>query len=541
MKRYVWLWTLVVTMFLFSCYDDKGNYDYHDINSVEILDVNIDNQQAYLGDVITFTPKLEFALDSMALNFDYKWELDGKVLGTERVLEWTADTAGMFWRGFVFTVTDTELDISYVYDQISLQVMDPYVLNNAGWVVLSDVNGTSRLSLIQDVYDYEQDEPEYMPIVDLDMYAKCNDGESLGGKPLGLGLIWTTPENFLDEAISQVLVLQEGGPGPVYVDGSNFKKSIAVSEEFFSGVLPGGEIFTMAEDHKHVTALYTSDGDMYLRIKENPAIIFSGKFDEPQAIDKGMKITHYAAVRGYEASFALLFDAENNRFLVLYDVTDNTWGGDAYVKNGALREIAEGDNLTTTSLKNMGDVDMLYVGPYLGVDWEDHYLLVYRDNNLESVNYGKVVVQDIRISRDYSSSIALYKSFPEWEIPFPGETYLNGNTVFAASREGTEILFFSGGANNSLLYAWPYEGDNGGTVAPRPIFDFEGAAIKHICVSAYNSMLVALENGSVYQFDITEQMLKEGGIKENSWWYKYEENFGDVCALLRLPFVANDW
>ena len=109
------------------------------------------------------------------------------------------------------------------------------------------------------------------------------------------------------------------------------------------------------------------------------------------------------------------------------------------------------------------------------------------------------------------------------------------------ARTDAEILFFSGGANNSLLYAWPYEGDNGGTVAPRAIFDFEGAAIKHICVSAYNSMLVAVEDGSVYQFDVTEQMLKEGGIKENSWWYKYEENFGNVCALLRLPSVANDW
>lgn len=543
MKRYVWLWTLVVTMFLFSCYDDKGNYDYHDINSVEIVNVNIDNQRAYLGDVITFTPELEFALDSMALNFDYKWELDGKVLGTERVLKWTADTAGMFWDGFVFTVTDTDLDISYVYDGINLQVMDPYIVNSAGWVVLSEVNGVSRLSLIQDlyVYDDELDESVYAPIVEMDMFASCNNGESLGGKPLGLGLIWTTPEMPWDESFSQILVLQEGGLGPMYVDGSNFKKSIALSEEFFSGALPVGENFTMVEDHAHVTALYTSDGDMYLRIKENPAIIFSGKFDEPQAIDKGMRITHYAAVKGYEASFALLFDAKNNRFLILYDVTDNTWGGDAYVKNGALREIAEDDNLTTTSLKNMGDVDMLYVGPYLGSDWGDHYILVYRDNNVESVNYGKVVAQDIRLSQDHSTSIALYTAHPEWEIPFPGETYLNGNTVFTVSRGSTEILFFSGGANNSLLYAWPYEGDNGGTVAPRPIFDFEGVAIKHMCATGYDNMLVALENGSVYQFSISEQMLKDGGIKENSWWYKYEENFGNICDIMRLPAAVNDW
>ena len=52
---------------------------------------------------------------------------------------------------------------------------------------------------------------------------------------------------------------------------------------------------------------------------------------------------------------------------------------------------------------------------------------------------------------------------------------------------------------------------------------------------------MALEDGSVYQFAISEQVLSEGGIKENTWWYKYEENFGDICSILRFPQYSADW
>ena len=103
------------------------------------------------------------------------------------------------------------------------------------------------------------------------------------------------------------------------------------------------------------------------------------------------------------------------------------------------------------------------------------------------------------------------------------------------------MLLFSGGANNTELYAWPYEGNNGGTVAPRVVFDFGGPAITHIITSAYGYALVALEDGTLFQFDMEEDIVKEGGIKENVRWHIYEENFGKICSILRYPAAKNDW
>ena len=536
---------LFLAILLFGCYDDKGNYDYHAINSVEIVRINIEresNTTSNIGDELIFRPELKFALDSTATNFTYEWNFFGEVVSNERVLHWIADTAGTFHEGLIFTVKDTVLNISYLYDNISLMVNDPNLINNEGWIVLSEVNGSSRLSLIQSVYDYEPEEPVFTPIVDLDRYAMSNNGESLGGKPLGLALIWTTPEDFFEEPVRQVLILQEGGIGPVYVDGSDFKKSLSLSEEFFDGALPTGVNFVSGLDKEHTTLLQTTDGQLYLRIKENPAIVFSGRFDEPLTIDGGMKITHYAACGGYDGYAALAFDAANNRFLSLYDVTD--WDMGNYMTHGAIREIVENENLTTTSLRNMGNVDMLYLGASSNMG-EDYYPIIYRDNNVDSENYGRIVMQKIRYQLDYSieGSSIIYKSYPEWEIPFPGESFMNGNTVFANSKKDFEMLLFSGGANNTELYAWPYEGDNGGTVAPRVVFDFGGPAITHIITSAYGYALVALEDGTLLQFNMGEEIVKEGGIKENVRWHIYEENFGNICSIMRFPNkrATNDW
>ena len=550
MKKYICLWILFMVVVFGGCYDDKGNYDYIAINSVEITGIDITSERSpmYVGDEITFTPRLSFALDSTASNFKYEWEFWGEVVGTERELHWIADTAGNFASGsstlggssLVFTMTDTILDISYVYSDMHMWIWNSGAIENVGWLILSEVNGTSRVSLIQDVYNYDEstDEREYSPIVDLDVYAKYNNGESLGGKPLGLANFWTEPTNPMENPIHEVLILQEGGIGPIYVEGDNFSKSLPLAEEFFGGGLPAGVTFVDALDKVHTSALYTSDGQVYLRVKENPELIFSGKFDEPLSINGGMRITHWAAVNSFSGRVALLFDAANNRFLALYYITNQN---DDYLTNGAIREVAENANLTTTSLRDMGDVEMLHVGAYSEFGMS-YYLLVYRDNNLESDNYGRICAQNIMFDQDYSSMgfDIVYKVSPRWERPFPGENLLSENTVFATVKNNISMLLFSGGVNNSVLYAWSFAGT--GTVAPKEVFDFEGVAIKHMCVQSQgNNTLVALEDGSVYQFAISEQILSEGGIKENTWWYKYEENFGDICSILRFPQYSADW
>ena len=34
MKQFIYIWLGIILLSVVSCYDDKGNYDYHDINEI---------------------------------------------------------------------------------------------------------------------------------------------------------------------------------------------------------------------------------------------------------------------------------------------------------------------------------------------------------------------------------------------------------------------------------------------------------------------------------------------------------------------------
>ena len=75
MKQYI-LIILAVALFsaavLQSCSEDKGNYDYIDLNDVEIHEV----EQNYILEqmtVLKITPKLSFKLSEDESNLEYLW------------------------------------------------------------------------------------------------------------------------------------------------------------------------------------------------------------------------------------------------------------------------------------------------------------------------------------------------------------------------------------------------------------------------------------------------------------------------------------
>ena len=58
-----------------SCYDDLGNYDYHNINEIKVVD-GIDEQYAAysLVDTLKISPVLSFTEDSTSVDrFEYGW------------------------------------------------------------------------------------------------------------------------------------------------------------------------------------------------------------------------------------------------------------------------------------------------------------------------------------------------------------------------------------------------------------------------------------------------------------------------------------
>jgi len=94
MKTVIKLTKIAILIVLCSCIEDKGNYDYHPVNTVEIEGIN-DSYSIPLGESIIITPILNFSLGEGVDEFEYQWcvmqdyvpyDLKG-ILSTERNLD----------------------------------------------------------------------------------------------------------------------------------------------------------------------------------------------------------------------------------------------------------------------------------------------------------------------------------------------------------------------------------------------------------------------------------------------------------------------
>ena len=67
-----------------SCYDDKGNYDYHEINKIEGVTDGLDSV-IYIRqfDTLRCTPTFAGTFYSDPEAYSYEWEIEKKVVSTE--------------------------------------------------------------------------------------------------------------------------------------------------------------------------------------------------------------------------------------------------------------------------------------------------------------------------------------------------------------------------------------------------------------------------------------------------------------------------
>lgn len=76
---------MCLTGLLFACYDDKGNYDYHDINQITIsgIDSLIRCDQM---DLLHIPVTLEGTQYADTNRFTYFWEINRKIVSTAKDL-----------------------------------------------------------------------------------------------------------------------------------------------------------------------------------------------------------------------------------------------------------------------------------------------------------------------------------------------------------------------------------------------------------------------------------------------------------------------
>ena len=180
MKALYFLTGLLMAAGIFSCAEDKGNYDYATLNTITIKGMAdeyiIDQNDTLWVDTL----RLDFALEENA-KVGYEWVIraqDGKaeVISTAkncggRIIQ----APGSYSQSYLY-VTDLTNDLKYYYP-FRLTVNTPYKI---GLYILSEMaDGTARLSM-------QRRDKENAPLIN-NLFELCNpDLGTLGKKPVQL-------------------------------------------------------------------------------------------------------------------------------------------------------------------------------------------------------------------------------------------------------------------------------------------------------------------------------------------------------------------
>ena len=140
MKHIGFLYIMIIGMLVASCYKDLGNYDYREINELEV-DSILSQYARDVDDSLVIRPVLKGSLYSDTSRFSYAWEIDGTTVAESHDLQIVINMRpGMKYSRYI--VTDKETGVKK-YHEFQLNVSS----STAGdlIMVLSKYQGRSEL------------------------------------------------------------------------------------------------------------------------------------------------------------------------------------------------------------------------------------------------------------------------------------------------------------------------------------------------------------------------------------------------------------
>ena len=257
------------------------------------------------------------------------------------------------------------------------------------------------------------------------------------------------------------------------------------------GFLPSDGVFG-----NNIDLLVDDKGDLYIKKNENKDAYYTGHFpDYPVYFENGLEVTHLIRMKFYDGAIHLIYDNKNKRFLAIEDEPHGTSGGRIIVP---WHNKVEGFE----SVYAMGEETEYVFCDRMTNNYRDYFFNLFKDN-------GKNKYYMQKFSLMYNWSTLGVDVIPEWQAEFPQPGLLNGENVFALTRDSREYLFFSGGSNQDCLYGYIFTGGKGAAV---PLYDFKGERITALYVTDTRSQTlgVGLANGKFYLLDISVDAFKNG-------------------------------
>lgn len=151
--------TFVVSVFiclLVACYDDKGSYNYKDVNEIEVDGLEESYSVIFKKDTLEIIPKLKFTQDSLSLDrYEYEWcakfyttsaeDETRKIIGSERNLKYFVELEPGSYRLYL-KVRDKQTGLLWMNNTTTLTVR---TRTDKGWLLIGeDAGGFANVDMI---------------------------------------------------------------------------------------------------------------------------------------------------------------------------------------------------------------------------------------------------------------------------------------------------------------------------------------------------------------------------------------------------------
>jgi len=314
MKRLIYF---ILGLLVASCYDDKGNYTYQEVNTLDVSLNKVYSVRLDKDTTVTIIPQLSQSLQENEDNLEYTWLHSttnhnfyghGKfdTVGLEQNLNFHIDPEAKnlaYAHYFRLNVYDRITDIEYPVNT-TIELIKPYV---GSWMILHRKNGQTELGSV-----------EYIGgdiVVQEDAYYE-ETGKRFTGKPQAL-MSYTTSCKYYGTGSGWnmfTVITDDPAEAGVYCQWKHFEKKdslirmvapLAQSSFDFQHV-------TLADGDGAASALLLSGGMLY----QSPR---AGKIYKPAADLEGeVNITLASKI----SNNALLYDEAGHRFAFYYNTSD---------------------------------------------------------------------------------------------------------------------------------------------------------------------------------------------------------------------------
>ena len=307
---------------LASCAKDIGNYEYKEINEVNIG--NFDSQNGYqvlYGQVLSITPDLKMTMDNnpSAANYSFEWSLrlpgvqgvNGKaardsVLSNEQNFNKKIE---LLPGSYVlqYKVTDNATNMRF-QQRANLNVTTEVY---EGFLILNDVNGQSRLDMISAKKNTTDSLVQYT-----DVLARMGSTLPMQGTPYQVNaMLWT--RSNIDPQNYGILVLNGAGTNRISQETFAWNPTLNIRYQMLGNVpanFTAERITGKFSGAITISYLLYANGNMYT-YSTNGGYIFKYEPVNIYSVSSApFRVSKYAATNG---NMGLMYDMDARRFVHL--------------------------------------------------------------------------------------------------------------------------------------------------------------------------------------------------------------------------------